>query len=246
MTRALSPDELVEVVRRAVARRFADGVTVAGEVTWAAKGRGGWRFALGNVLVVAVGRSAGALDQQVGTAGRLVGRRVRVVGAVELGPRRLLLRASDLDLLAQRTPAPHRPVPPRQAVPWPKRVERVALVGPDGDGVADAVALLRRGGLAVRTFLAPSNDPPATVRQLAAAAVWGDVVLLVRGGGDLAVTAYDDDRVVAAVAACPKPVVTGVGHVRDHTLVDQVAAVCTPTPTAAGVFVVQHEKGRGQ
>jgi len=248
-TRALTPDDLVEAVRLAVARRFSDGVTVVGEVTWAAKGRGasGWRFSLGDVLVVATGRSAGALDQQVGAAGRLVGRRVRVVGAVELGPRRLLLRAADLDLLAQRTPAPHRSLPPRQAVAWPERVERVALVGPDGDGLADAVTLLRRGGLAVRTFFAPSNDPPATVRQLAAAAVWGDVIVLARGGGDLDATAFDDDRVVAAVAACPKPVVTGVGHTADHVRADQVAAVACPTPTAAGMFVVQHaEKGREQ
>jgi len=245
MTRALTPDELVEVVRRAVARRFADGVTVVGEVTWAVKSRNVWRFALGDVLVVAVGSSAGALDQQVGSAGRLVGRRVRVVGAVELGPRRLLLRATDLDLLAQRTPAPHRPVPPRQAVPWPGRVERVALVGPDGDGLADASAILRRAGVPTRAFFAPSNDAGATARQIDAAAAWGDVVLLVRGGGDLNVTAFDDDRVVAAVAACPKPVVTGIGHVRDRTLVDRVAAAACATPTAAAMRVVQHaEKGR--
>jgi len=244
--RALTPDELVEVVRQAVARRFAGGVVVAGEVTWAAKARGagGWRFALGDVLVVATGRSAGALDQQVGTAGRLVGRRVRVVGAVELGPRRLAVRASDLDLLAQRSPLPRRPLPPRQAVPWPERVERVAVVGPDGDGVADAVALLRRGGLAVRMFFAASNDARATARQVDAAAVWGDVVLLVRGGGDLAALAYDDDRVVAAISECPKPVVTGIGHTADHVRADRVAAVACPTPTAAAVFVVQRAEER--
>jgi len=243
--RVLTPDELVEAVRRAVARRFADGVTVAGEVTWAAKARGagGWRFSLGDVLVVAVGSSAGALDQQVGSAGRLVGRRVRVVGTVELGPRRLLLRAADLDLLAQRSPLPRRPVPPRQAVAWPERVERVAVVGPDGDGVADAVALLRRGGLAVRTFFAASNDPPATARQLDAAAAWGDVIVLARGGGDLNATAFDDERVVTAVARCDKPVVTGIGHTADHVRADQAAAVACPTPTAAGVFVVQHAEG---
>jgi len=249
MTRTLSPDELVEVVRLAVERRFSGGVAVAGEVTWAAKGRGasGWRFSLGDVLVVATGRSAGALDQQVGAAGRLVGRRVRVVGAVELGPRRLLLRAADLDLLAQRSPAPHRPLPSRQAVAWPERVERVAVVGPDGDGVADAVALLRRAGVPTRTFFAPSNDPPATARQVTAAAAWGDVIVLARGGGDLAVTAFDDDRVVEAVAGCDKPVVTGVGHVRDTTLVDRVAAASCPTPTAAAMFVVQHaEERKGQ
>jgi len=246
MTRALSPDELVEAVRRAVERRFAGGVTVAGEVTWAVKSRNVWRFALGDVLVAAFGHAAGALDEQVRSAGKLVGRRVRVVGVVELGPRRLTLRATDLDLLAQRTPAPRRLSPPRQAVPWPGRVERVALVGPDGDGLADASAILRRAGVPTRTFFAPSNDPRATVRQLSAAAAWGDVVLLVRGGGDLDALAYDDDRVVAAISQCPKPVVTGVGHTSDHVRADRVAAVACPTPTAAAVFVGQHKKGRGQ
>jgi hypothetical protein len=246
MTRALSPDDLVEAVRLAVARRFSDGVTVAGEVTWAAKSRNVWRFSLGDVLVVATGPSAGALDQQVGSAGKLVGRRVRVVGAVDLGPRRLLLRATDLDLRAQRSPLPHRPLPSRQAVPWPERVERVALVGPDGDGLADAGAILRRAGVPTRAFFAPSNDAGATARQLAAAAAWGDVVLLVRGGGDLDALAYDEDRVVAAISECPKPVVTGIGHVRDRTLVDRVAAAACATPTAAAMFVVQHAEGGRQ
>jgi hypothetical protein len=236
--RALTPEGLLAELQRVVARRFPTGLVVVGEVTWAAKGRGGWRFTLADVLVVAGGSSAGALGQQVGSASKLVGRRVRVAGTPELGTRRVLLRAQDLDLLAPAAPSPRRPLPPRQAVAWPERVERVALVGPDGAGLDDAVAILRRAGVPARAFFAPSNDPRATARQLVAAANWGDVVLLVRGGGDLDALAYDDDEVVEAVAACPKPVVSGVGHTADHVRVDRVAAVACPTPTAAAMLVI--------
>lgn len=61
-----------------------------------------------------------------------------------------------------------------------------------------------------------------------------DVLLLARGGGaseDLA--CFDDERVVAAIAQSPVPVITGIGHERDESLADLVADVCAHTPTAA-------------
>jgi len=243
-TRALTPDELTEAVRQAVARRFAGGVTVVGEVTWAVKSHGGWRFALGDVLVAAFGQAAGVLDRQVGAASKLVGRRVRVVGVPELGPRRLGFRAHDLDLLASAPTAFRRPrpLPSRQSVPWPSQIERVALVGPDGEGMDDALGVLRGAGVPVRAFFAPSSDVRATVRQLAAAASWGDVVLLVRGGGDLESSCYNTDEVVQAVASCPVPVITGIGHSGDRVRTDEVAWAATRTPTAAAMFAVRERR----
>jgi exodeoxyribonuclease VII large subunit len=66
-----------------------------------------------------------------------------------------------------------------------------------------------------------------------------DVVALVRGGGartDLA--AFDDEAVARAVAACPVPVLTGIGHEVDLSVADEVAHTVAKTPTACAQLLV--------
>ncbi|MCP6759047.1 MAG: exodeoxyribonuclease VII large subunit [Fischerella sp. CENA71] len=66
-----------------------------------------------------------------------------------------------------------------------------------------------------------------------------EVLILSRGGGAVEELAcFNDERVVRAVANCVIPVITGIGHQRDESLVDLVADENVHTPTAAAERVV--------
>ncbi|MFN7726991.1 MAG: exodeoxyribonuclease VII large subunit [Rubrivivax sp.] len=105
----------------------------------------------------------------------------------------------------------------------------------------DVLTTLRRRAPHVPVVLYPSlvqgtEAPAALVAALALANQRQEVdtVLLVRGGGALEdLWAFNDERVVRAVAESRLPVVCGVGHETDLTLADLAADLRAPTPTAA-------------
>ena len=66
-----------------------------------------------------------------------------------------------------------------------------------------------------------------------------DLVAVIRGGGsrvDLAT--FDDESIARAIAACQKPVFTGIGHEVDTSIADEVAYSWNKTPTACAVSII--------
>ena len=128
---------------------------------------------------------------------------------------------------------PKRPLPA-----FPRTI--AVVTSATGAALRDILRTLQRRYPLAEVWVAPSlvqgEDAPAhLVYALQRAAQAGpDLIILARGGGSLEdLMAFNDEDVVRAVAASPVPVVTGVGHETDFTLVDFAADHRAATPTAA-------------
>lgn len=68
-----------------------------------------------------------------------------------------------------------------------------------------------------------------------------DAILIIRGGGDESgMDCYDHYELARAVCECPIPVITGIGHSTNETVVEMVAHTNKITPTEVGYFVLSH------
>lgn len=133
----------------------------------------------------------------------------------------------------------------KRALPgFPRRVAVITSV--DGAALHDVIAVVARRCPVTEVVAVPATvqgeDAPASlVAALGRVARWGhaDVVIIGRGGGgreDL--WAFNHEDVARAVAACPVPVISAVGHEVDVTLCDLVADWRAPTPSAAAETAV--------
>ncbi len=68
-----------------------------------------------------------------------------------------------------------------------------------------------------------------------------DAVVIIRGGGATSdLSGFDTYMLAANCAQFPLPVITGIGHERDDTVIDSVAHTRVKTPTAAAEFLINH------
>jgi exodeoxyribonuclease VII large subunit len=131
--------------------------------------------------------------------------------------------------------------------PLPFLPRRIGIVtGNDAAAKRDVVTTIRSRFPAASVVVAETyvQGPRAAAEIVAAMSALCeqpdvDVLILTRGGGSFEdLLPFSDERVVRAVAGCPVPVVSAVGHEQDTPLCDLAADVRASTPTTAGKLVV--------
>jgi exodeoxyribonuclease VII large subunit len=131
--------------------------------------------------------------------------------------------------------------------PLPRFPRRIGLVtGNDAAAKRDVITSISARFpparlLVAETYVQGPRAAPAIIAALSELcdAPEVDVVILARGGGSFEdLLPFSDERLVRAVATCPLPVVSAVGHEQDSPLTDLAADVRASTPTAAARLVV--------
>jgi exodeoxyribonuclease VII large subunit len=132
----------------------------------------------------------------------------------------------------------------------PRFPRRIAIVtSASGAALHDVISVLRRRAPGVELFLVHAvvqgeGAPLELCAALARVARWGraDLVIIGRGGGSREdLWAFNDERVARAVAGCPVPTISAVGHEVDISLCDLVADLRAATPSAAAEAAVSSQ-----
>ena len=134
--------------------------------------------------------------------------------------------------------------------PLPALPERIGVItSPSGAAIRDIITVLGRRFPAVPVVIYPAavqgDAAPAELIAALQSAVRReecDVLIIGRGGGSLEdLWAFNDEALARAIAACPIPIVSAVGHEVDFTIADFVADVRAPTPSGAAEIVVPNQ-----
>lgn len=161
------------------------------------------------------------------------------IGDMERLRREILARLQKEGVIDMNRQLPIPPVPQRIAV--------VSAAGAAGYG--DFMNQLHNNSYKLQfyTCLFPAtmqgaNTSPsiiAALDKIAGNMDMFDCVVIIRGGGSTSdLNSFDDYNLAANVAQFPLPVIVGIGHERDMTVLDYVAAIRVKTPTAAAEWLI--------
>lgn len=133
----------------------------------------------------------------------------------------------------------------KRALPaFPRRI--AVITSPDGAALHDIVRVARSRSPEVEIVIIPARvqgdgAPESLRRAIGQLCRWGDadVLIIGRGGGSREdLWAFNDEGVARALANCPIPTISAVGHEVDITICDLVADLRAPTPSAAAEMAV--------
>jgi exodeoxyribonuclease VII large subunit len=136
---------------------------------------------------------------------------------------------------------------PRRKRPLPALPRKIGIVTSlDGAAVRDIIKVLRRRYPNAHLVIRPTRvqgDGSALEIARAVRAIGKvkgvDAVIVGRGGGSIEdLWAFNEEVVARAIAGCPVPTISAVGHETDVTIADFVADLRAPTPSAAAEMVV--------
>lgn len=137
---------------------------------------------------------------------------------------------------------------PARKKPIPTVPRRIGVVtSPAAAALRDILSALSRRNKNLNVVIAPTRvQGEGSAEEIAQAIrdlqnVPGiEVIIVARGGGSIEdLWSFNTEVVARAVAACPIPIVSGVGHETDTTICDLVADLRAPTPTAAAELVAK-------
>ena len=136
-------------------------------------------------------------------------------------------------------------------LPLPRLLQRIAVISsPTAAGLGDFMDQLHHNdyGLAFLTHLFPSlmqgaQAAESIINQLSRIDTTAfDCIVIIRGGGATSdLSDFDHYALASCVAQCPVPVIVGIGHERDETVLDYVAHLSLKTPTAVASFIIDHQ-----
>lgn len=146
----------------------------------------------------------------------------------------------------------------QQSLTLPTIVRRIAVISSDtAAGYEDFIHQCTMPGArcTMKTVLFPAvmqgdaaeGSIVAALQQIAEREEEFDVVVIIRGGGaSIDMNCFDSYLLAATCAQFPLPIITGIGHTRDVSILDLVAYKALKTPTAVAAFFVDRLKDEQQ